>query len=68
MTITFSRRKKKYHLEEEKISVKEALQKLGFSLEGHLILRNEELLTENELLRDGDYVKLIAVISGGSKE
>ena len=66
MAITFILRKQEIGLEEEHtLMVKEALQRLGFSAETHLVVKDGELLNENEPLRDGDRVKLIAVISGG---
>lgn len=65
MTITLRLRKKVYQLDDEKISVKDAMRKLGLSLEGYLFVRDDELLTENQMLKDGDEVKVIAVISGG---
>ena len=33
--------------------------------EGVLCMRDGELITEDEILKDGDVIKLIAVISGG---
>jgi len=66
MAITFILRKQEIGLEvEHTLMVKEALQRLGFSAETHLVVKDGELLNENEPLRDGDRVKLIAVISGG---
>lgn len=66
MAITFILRKQEILLEGNKtLMVKEALQQLGFSTETHLVVKDGELLNENEPLRDGDRVKLIAVISGG---
>ncbi len=66
MAITFILRKQEIALEvEHTLMVKEALQRLGFSAETHLVVKDGELLNENEPLRDGDRVKLIAVISGG---
>lgn len=66
MTITFILRKREIPLEIEKtLMVKEALMRLGFSIDTHLVVRDGEMLNENEALRDGDRVKLIPVISGG---
>lgn len=66
MAITFILRKEEILLEvEQTLMVKEALQRLGFSNETHLVVKDGELLNENEPLRNGDRVKLIAVISGG---
>jgi sulfur carrier protein len=64
MPVTLILRKKEYTVEGT-ISVKEALKQLGLSPESHLVVRNGELLTENDVLRNGEVVKLVAVISGG---
>lgn len=64
MPVTLILRKKEYTVEGT-ISVKEALKQLGLSTESHLVVRNGELLTENDALRNGEVVKLVAVISGG---
>ncbi len=66
ITITFLLRKQEIPLEAENtLMVKEALQMLGYSSETHLVVKNGELLNDNEPLRDGDRVKLVPVISGG---
>jgi sulfur carrier protein ThiS len=66
MAIIFILRKQEIPLEIEKtLMVKEALARLGYSIETHLVVRAGELLNENEPLRDGDRVKLVPVISGG---
>ena len=66
MAIIFILRKQEIPLEIEKtLMVKEALQCLGYSSETHLVVRDGELLNDNEALRDGDRVKLVPVISGG---
>ncbi len=66
MTIKLVLRKKEYELEGKSIQVKQALQELSLSPEAHLLVRNGELLNENDWLKDGDQVKIVAVISGGS--
>ncbi len=66
ITITFILRKQEVHLQADNtLMVKEALQQLGYSSETHLVVKDGELLNENEPLRDGDRVKLVPVISGG---
>ncbi|TLN21746.1 MoaD/ThiS family protein [bacterium] len=64
MPVTLILRKKEYTVEGT-IAVKDALKQLGLSPESHLVVRNGELLTENDVLRNGEVVKLVAVISGG---
>lgn len=46
-------------------SVKEALESLHLDTESFLVIRNGELIGENEILQDGDSVKLIPVMIGG---
>lgn len=47
------------------LTIKDALRKLGLPLESHLVVRDGQLLNDNEVLRNGEKVKIIAVISGG---
>lgn len=67
MTIRLMLRKKEYTLEEKSIQVKEALELLQLSPEAHLLVRGGELLNENDYLKDGDEIKIVAVISGGAQ-
>ncbi len=43
----------------------DALKKNNILSEGIICTRDGELITEDEILRDGDVIKLIAAISGG---
>jgi sulfur carrier protein len=65
LSINLTLRKKEFQLEETSIQVKTALQKLNLSPEAYLLVRDGELLNENDWLKDGDRVKIVAVISGG---
>lgn len=64
MPVTLILRKKEYTVEGT-ITVKAALKQLGLSPESHLVVRDGKLLTENDVLRNGEVAKLVAVISGG---
>lgn len=64
MPVTLILRKKEYTVEGT-VTVKDALKQLGLSPESHLVVRDGQLLTENDALRNGEVVKLVAVISGG---
>ena len=66
MTITLVLRKKEYQLEEKSIQVKQALKELNLSPEAHLLVRDGKLLNEYDYLKDGDLIKVVGVISGGS--
>jgi sulfur carrier protein ThiS len=43
----------------------DALKKNNILPEGVLCTKDGELITEDEIVRDGDIIKLVAVISGG---
>jgi sulfur carrier protein len=45
----------------------DALRKSGILPEGVIATRNGEMILEDEILKDGDIVRLISVISGGSQ-
>lgn len=45
----------------------DALKKSNIVPESVIATRNGEMITDDEVLRSGDVVKLIAVISGGSR-
>ncbi len=66
MTIKLVLRKQVFEIEGKSIQVKQALQQLNLSPEAHLLVRQNELLNENDWLKDGDEVKIVAVISGGA--
>lgn len=65
MSIRLVLRKKEYVLEVQSIQVKQDFKELDLSPEAHLMVRGGELLNENDWLRDGEEVKIVAVISGG---
>lgn len=44
-----------------------ALEKTGILPESVIATRDGEMILEDEILKDGDVVKLVAVISGGSR-
>ena len=50
---------------ERPIKVKELLKKLSLSGESHLVVVNGNLLTEDDIVRNGDNVRIIKVVSGG---
>jgi sulfur carrier protein len=47
--------------------VKELLRDLNLLVEAHLVIRDDDLVTEDETLQDGDLVEIRPVISGGSE-
>jgi sulfur carrier protein len=46
-------------------TVQHALEKVGVNGESVLATRDGELITDDEIIREGDVIKLVAVISGG---
>lgn len=48
------------------MTLRDALLKAGINPESVLGVRNGAMITDDEILREGDVVKLVAVISGGS--
>ncbi|KPL82686.1 hypothetical protein SE15_11420 [Thermanaerothrix daxensis] len=66
MSVVLILRKQEFKIEGT-ITVKEALKRLNLSPESHLVVRNGELLNENDVLRDGDVVKIVPSISGGGR-
>jgi len=44
----------------------DALKKNNILPESVIATRNGEMITEDEILKDGDVIKLVAVISGGA--
>ena len=65
MEIKFELRDETLVLEEKSIKVKSAMQKLDLSMQAYLPVRDGVLLNEGDTLRNGETIKLIAVISGG---
>lgn len=50
------------------MTLREALAKLGINRESVLATRQGELITDDEILRPGETIRLVAVISGGSAD
>ena len=48
------------------LTVRRAIEQCGFSPEAMLAIKDGELITDDLVLREGDEIKLVAVISGGS--
>lgn len=48
------------------MSLRDSLLKIGMIPESVLATRNGEMITDEEILNNGEVVKLISVISGGS--
>lgn len=64
MTVKLILRDKEYEVKPG-MTLLDSLKKIGVLPESVIATRNGEMILEDEILREGDVVKLIAVISGG---
>lgn len=64
MTATIILRNQVYEMNHG-MTIRAALQKLDIEPESVLATRNGELLTDDEILKENDIIKLVPVISGG---
>lgn len=49
------------------MTLRSALEKIEVSPESVLATRNGEMITDDNILQDGEVIRLIAVISGGGR-
>lgn len=66
MTVKLVLRDKEYEVKAG-MTLLDSLKKINVLSESVIATRNGEMILDDEILRDGDVVKLIAVISGGSE-
>lgn len=64
MTVKLVLRNKEYEVKPG-MALLDALKKCDIVPESVIATRDGELMTEDELLKDGEVIKLVAVISGG---
>ena len=64
MSATLILRDKEYEVRPG-MSLLDALKKSNIVPESVIAIRDGEMITEDEILKDGDKIKLVAVISGG---
>lgn len=64
MSATLILRDKEYEIRPG-MSLLDALKKSNIVPESVIAIRDGEMITEDEILKDGDKIKLVAVISGG---
>jgi sulfur carrier protein ThiS len=65
MTVKLILRDKEYEVKPG-MTLLDSLKKINILPESVIATREGEMILEDEILKDGDVVKLIAVISGGS--
>ncbi|HID66214.1 MAG TPA: MoaD/ThiS family protein [Aquificaceae bacterium] len=59
-------RGKEFEFPENKLKAKELLQKLGLSPLSSLVIRNGEVISEDDYVEEGDEVMVVNAISGGT--
>jgi sulfur carrier protein ThiS len=64
MTAKMILRKQEYEIKHG-MTVRKALEKLGLEPDSVLATRNGELITDDEIVKENDLIKLVPVISGG---
>ncbi len=65
ISVNNERTNEKYQVEFQKSTVKELLIQININPETVLVVRNDEVITENMPLFDKDNLDLLSVISGG---
>lgn len=65
MAFKVTLRNKTYDFEGD-TNVRKILKRININPESYLVVRNGKLLTEDDVIKDGEEIKIIAVISGGS--
>jgi sulfur carrier protein ThiS len=64
MSVLLTLRDKEYTVRPG-MTVRSALKKVGIQPESVIPTRDGQLITDDEILRDGEHIRLISVISGG---
>jgi sulfur carrier protein ThiS len=66
MTIEFALKDQVLKLEEKSVSIRDAMKALQLSPQAYLAVKDGVLLNEGDVVRAGEVVRLVAVISGGA--
>lgn len=62
MKVHYGDREYEYH---ERMTARQLLDRLGVLPETVVVVKNEEIVTEDEMLEVGDEIELVRVVSGG---
>lgn len=65
MAVRLTLRDKEYTVKPG-MTVRQAIKKMGIQPESVIPTRDGELITDDEVIKDGEHIRLIAVISGGT--
>lgn len=68
MPIKVLYRGKEIELPERRLKAKELLRKLGLSPLSSIVVKNGEVVSEEEYVEEGDNIRVINAISGGVQE
>jgi len=66
MPIKVLYRGKEYEFPEKKLKAKELIRKLGLSPLSSLVIKNGEVISEEDYVEEGDEVRVVNAISGGA--
>ena len=67
MSVKLLLRKQEFTIDDViNLTVAKALKQFDLIPEAYLVIRSGEMLTEHELIREGDVLKIIPVVSGGN--
>ncbi len=66
MPIKVLYRGKEYEFPEKKLKAKELIRRLGLSPLSSLVVKNGEVISEEDYVEEGDEVRVINAISGGA--
>ncbi len=61
-------RGKEIELPEKRLKAKELLKRLGLSPLSSLVVKNGEVISEEDYVEEGDNIRVINAISGGAQE
>ncbi len=65
MSIKVTYRGREVVIEEDKIKVKDLLRKMGLSPLSAIVVREDEILSEEDLVKSGERIRIVNAISGG---
>ena len=63
--VFYEREGKEKEMEFNGKTIRDLLKYLGLDLSRHVVIRNGEIATEDEEIKEGDYIKILDVVSGG---
>jgi len=66
MPIKVLYRGKEIELEESRLKARELLEKLGLSPLSSLVVKNGEVISEEDYVEEGDNIRVVNAISGGA--